>query len=94
MSGPFPAFTTNGHSDAPSGPTTCPIAGDIMYTNEWPSGTIIQGNHGSAFNIVWADGHADSWKDTQKKVIGHTASTDWKFAGQGFEIAWREIEGK
>ena len=90
MTGPFPTFAAQGKSGGPSSPTTCPLVGDITFCNE--VGSVFQQYHGNAFNFVWADGHADAWKDTQKKIIGQTS--DWHMAGYGPDIIWRDIEGK
>ena len=87
LSGPYPAFTTtnSASTDAPSGPSTMPLAGDLLYANEGtlPAGTVVRGNHGNSFNIAYADGSARNYNDSQKEIINNTA---WQTSARGFDV--------
>lgn len=69
-----------------------PLAGDILFADEGvPVGVVVQGNHGEGFNMLWADGSADTWIDSDGLIIGITA--DWRMAYWGFDYIWRDREG-
>ena len=95
LSGPFPKYELgSGYTvEAPAGPGTMPLCGDLFYADEGAiGGGVEQGKHGKSFNVAWADGHADSNIDPSKKPI--IGSTDWHMAFWGFEYIWRSVEGK
>ena len=95
LSGPYPAFTTANASstDAPSGSSTMPLFGDILYANEGtlPAGTVVRGNHGNSFNVAYADGSARNYLDSKKEIIDNTA---WQTSARGFDVIWRNEEGR
>lgn len=92
LSGPYPKFDTLSHL-APSGASTMPLAGDILFADEGvPFGTVVQGYHcDDGFNVLWADGSVDTWIDSDGLVIGITV--DWRMAYWGFDYIWRDKEG-
>ncbi len=92
LSGPFPAWSGYHTADPVSSPSNMPLGGDITREDSYLPPTVtsvVYGGHGKSMNVIWCDGHADSFTDSKKEIIG---VDNWKipFMAYGWIADYRE----
>ena len=74
LSGPFKPWNSQyAATKAPSGPSTMPLGTDILREDSYlVSGDAkVFGGHGKGLNIIWADGHADTFNDAKGEFVNN-----------------------
>ena len=83
VTGPFPAWSAGrlSTSTAINGASNMPLMGDVLWQDNYVSPADFGGQHGQNINIAWADGSADTYKDTKKEFANVNT---WQLQYDGF----------
>ena len=92
LSGPFKPWNSKYPANvSPNSPATMPLGMDILREGSYllAGDSTVYGGHGKGINIIWADGHADTFNDSKGEFIN---VDNWKvpFYAPGYILEYAQ----